>query len=260
MLKIATWNVNSLRVRLPQVINWLNSHQPTLFALQETKCENCKFPENIFTELGYHVIFEGQKSYNGVAILSKETPGDILKQLPGSDDPQKRFIAITIDHNHHPIRLINLYIPNGEKVGSDKYTYKLNWLKTLEIFIAQEIKDHKNIIVVGDFNIAPEPQDVYDPTKWEGRVLFSEPERAHFKTLLSLGFKDAFRLKSQEPDMYSWWDYRTFGFRRNHGLRIDHILINDPLVKYLSNCYIDTPIRGAEQPSDHAPVIIDLSL
>ena len=260
MLKIATWNVNSLRVRLPQLKDWLDQNQPTLFALQETKVDDEKFPQAAIEEMGYRVIFTGQKSYNGVAILSREPAESILTQLPDSDDVQKRFIAATYliptPNGGYPLRLVNLYIPNGESVTSEKYQYKLQWLQHLEKFLAQETKQYQHIVVVGDFNIAPAPEDVYDPIKWKGRVLFSDPEREHFKRLISLGFSDAFRQKPQEPDSYSWWDYRTFAFRRNHGLRIDHILITPSLVNEMTNCYIDKNLRGNEQPSDHAPVVI----
>ncbi len=259
MLKIATWNVNSLRVRLPQVLRWLDENQPNLFALQETKVEDEKFPHTAFKESGYNVIFTGQKAYNGVAILSREPPQNVLKQLPLADADQKRFIAATysISNGNNPfdLRLVNLYVPNGEAVGSEKYIYKLQWLKQLEKFLQQEIKQHKYLVILGDFNIAPSSLDVYDPIKWEGRVLFSEPERMHFGQLISMGFFDALREISQEPNTFSWWDYRTFAFRRNHGLRIDHILITSHLAKYITNCYIDKELRGAQQPSDHAPVI-----
>lgn len=260
MLKIASWNVNSLRVRLPQITDWITQNRPTVLALQETKLEDDKCPQEVFKELGYQVVLCGQKSYNGVMILSLEPLEDLLRQMPGSEDPQKRFIAATIFHNQHPLRIINLYVPNGQSVGSEKYYYKLNWLEQLEAFLQEEMQRHPNILLMGDFNIAPEPEDVYDPKKWEGRILFSLPERAHFKKMLALGLHDAFRLMPQEPNVFSWWDYRTFGFRRNHGLRIDHILITHPLVSHTTHCYIDKAVRGAIQPSDHAPVIIELSL
>lgn len=257
MLKIATWNVNSLRVRLPQVLNWLNQNQPDLFALQETKVEDENFPQSVFEEAGYHVTFTGQKAYNGVAIISRHPPQNILKDLPNVDNLQKRLIAATypVSANSYPLRFINLYIPNGQSVGSEKYIYKLLWLEQLEKFLEQEMNQHEHIVILGDFNIAPDPEDVYDPIKWEGRVLFSEPERAHFKRLISMGFCDAFRQIPQEPDTFSWWDYRTFAFRRNHGLRIDHILITPFLAKSLTHCYIDKKLRTEQPPSDHAPVI-----
>jgi exodeoxyribonuclease-3 len=260
MLKIATWNVNSIRVRLPQLLDWLNQHQPTLFALQETKVEDEKFPKSAIEDMGYHAIFTGQKSYNGVAILSREPAQEILTQLPNSDDIQKRFIAATYYiptlNGSCPLRFVNLYVPNGESVASEKFQYKLQWLEDLIKFLAEEQKQYQHIAILGDFNIAPAAEDVYDPVKWEGRVLCSEPERAHFNRLISLGFCDAFRQKPQEPNSFSWWDYRTFAFRRNHGLRIDHVLITPALANAMADCYIDKNPRGHEQPSDHTPVVV----
>lgn len=258
MLKIATWNVNSLRVRLPQVLDWIEQNQPDIFALQETKTEDEKFPQAVFEQVGYYAIFTGQKAYNGVAILSRNPPQDIVKQLPNTHDVQKRLIAATYpvagNKNYH-LRLINLYVPNGESVGSEKYSYKLNWLEVLEKFLQQEMKQYQHIAILGDFNIAPAAQDVYDPVKWEGKVLFSEPERTQFERLIAMGFYDAFRQMPQQPGSFSWWDYRTFAFRRNHGLRIDHILITAALTASMQTCYIDTMPRAHQQPSDHAPVI-----
>jgi exodeoxyribonuclease-3 len=252
MLKIATWNINSLRVRLPQVLDWAKQNQPDLLALQETKLEDDKFPQAVFEDFGYHVVFAGQKTYNGVAILSRSEPHDVIKQLPRLlDDAQKRFIGAT----YNDIRVVNLYIPNGESVGSEKYAYKMRWLEQLEKFLIEEIKRYEKLVILGDFNIAPEPRDVYDASKWEGHVLFSEPERAHFKKLLAIGFFDALRLHSQAEDIFSWWDYRTFAFPRNAGLRIDHILVTSPLAKQIAHCYIDIGPRAATQPSDHAPVV-----
>ena len=262
MLKIATWNVNSLRVRLPQVLDWIQKNQPTVLALQETKVEDDKFPEAAFTEIGYHVAFSGQKSYNGVATLSTLPAQAILKALPYFEDTQKRFLAATYPivtgDASDSIRVINLYIPNGESVGSEKYRYKLEWLAQLERFLQEEMQRHKQLIILGDFNIAPQPEDVYDPIKWAGRVLFSDPERTHFESLLSMGFYDAFRLFPQSADEFSWWDYRTFAFRRNHGLRIDHILITDALKAEAGRCYIDKKPRALDPPSDHAPVVIEI--
>jgi exodeoxyribonuclease III len=259
-MKIATWNVNSLRVRLPQILDWIKKNQPTVLALQETKVEDDKFPENAFTDIGYHVTFSGQKTYNGVAILSPLPPQDVLKKLPNYEDPQKRFLAATypVSTTNH-IRVINLYIPNGESVGSEKYHYKLDWLNQLEIFLREEVERYPQLVVLGDFNIAPQPEDVYDPIKWAGRVLFSDPERAHFARLLSIGFVDAFRAMPQEANEFSWWDYRTFAFRRNHGLRIDHILVSSALKTAISRCYIDKKPRAFEQPSDHTPVSVELT-
>lgn len=259
MLNLATWNVNSLRVRLPQVVAWLEKNQPTLLALQETKVEDDKFPRAALEAAGYHVIFSGQKAYNGVAILSQLPPENVLTQLPHGDDPQKRLIAatypITTPHGSETLFLVNAYVPNGERVDSEKYLYKLQWLEQLADFLKKSIAKGQHVALLGDFNIAPSDEDVYDPKQWEGKVLCSEPEREHFNQLLRMGLCDAFRQKPQAPCSFSWWDYRTFAFRRNHGLRIDHILITPMLANNLVSCYIDKDARAVNQPSDHAPVV-----
>ncbi len=250
-IKVATWNVNSLRVRLPHVIEFIKKHQPDMLALQEIKMENANFPQNAFDELGYQAIFNGQKTYNGVAILSKKPAQEIIHQLPDFADEQKRVLASTIDN----IRIINLYVPNGSALDSDKYQYKLNWLNACTHFLSQELKQHENVVVCGDFNIAPADLDVYDPKAWIGQVLVSEPERAVFQQWLDLGFKDTFRQFHADGKHYSWWDYRAAAFRRNLGLRIDHILATPALAACGLNCEIDIEPRRLEQPSDHAPVI-----
>jgi exodeoxyribonuclease-3 len=250
-MKIATWNVNSLGVRLPQVEAWLAAESPDILALQETKLVDEKFPREALVAAGYQCVFSGQKTYNGVAILSRVAATDVVAGIPGFEDPQKRVLAATFGD----VRVVDLYVPNGESVESDKYRYKLDWLARLRDYLAQELSRHPKLIVLGDFNIAPAPEDVHDPVAWEGHVLFSEPERAAFRALLALGLFDAFRLFPQAEKSYSWWDYRMMGFRRNHGLRIDHILASEALRARCTACRIDKGPRGNERPSDHAPVL-----
>ena len=252
-MKIATWNVNSLNVRLPQVVAWLAEAQPDVLALQETKLVDEKFPAAEIAAAGYQVVFSGQKTYNGVAVLSKQPATEVVKDLPGLDDPQRRVLAALYGH----VRVLNLYIPNGESVASDKYQYKLDWLDKLIAFVAAEIKRYPKLVVVGDFNIAPEERDVHDPQLWTGRVLFSDPEREAFQRLLATGMCDTFRLFDQAEQQYSWWDYRMNAFRRNMGLRIDHILASKPLCDKCRSCVIDKTPRKNERPSDHAPVIAE---
>lgn len=258
MLKLASWNVNSLRVRLPQVLDWLAAHQPDLVGLQETKLQNEQFPVEELAAAGYNVIANGQKTYNGVALLARQplTPDDIALDMGDFDDPQRRVVAATCD----TIRFINLYVPNGSEVGSDKYRYKLDWLDALLAWLEVQRRQYANVVVVGDFNIAPEDRDVHDPKAWQGSVLVSEPEREQFRRLLALGFKDSFRLFDQPEGSYSWWDYRAAAFRRNLGLRIDHILVSDNLADNVTGSTIDTAPRKLERPSDHAPVVTNLSL
>lgn len=251
--KIATWNVNSLRVRLPQVLEWLVREKPDVLALQETKLIDADFPQAEIQSAGYHAIFSGQKTYNGMAILSRLPAQDIVTDLPALEDPQRRVLAATIGN----VRVLNIYIPNGESVISEKYQYKLGWLEKLHAYVAAELTAHPNFVILGDFNIAPEDRDVHDPIEWEGKVLFSEPEKAAFQALLNLGFKDGFRLKDQPEKSFTWWDYRMNGFKRNRGLRIDHILISPDLASQSVTCYIDKSPRGAERPSDHVPVIAE---
>lgn len=253
-MKLATWNVNSLRVRLPHVLDWLERHRPDFLALQEIKVAEDQCPIEAIREAGYHIIISGQKTYNGVAILSREpAEGEPVRALPGFDDPARRVLAA----DYGPLRLINLYVPNGQSVGSDKYTYKLEWLEHLTAWLAEELKRREQVVVMGDFNIAPEPRDVHDPELWEGSVLFSEPERAAFRRLLALGFSDTFRLFEQAPGEFSWWDYRMGAFRRNRGLRIDHILTSRSLAERATACYVDKAPRALERPSDHAPVVAE---
>jgi exodeoxyribonuclease-3 len=252
-MKIATWNVNSLKVRLPQVLDWLAVHQPDVLCLQETKLVDVNFPAAEISAVGYQTVFIGQKTYNGVAILSKTPASDALVAIPLFVDEQKRVLAATIAG----VRVINLYIPNGQSVDSDKYQYKLDWLKALTVWLADELAHHPRLVVLGDFNIAPDERDVYDPNAWEGQVLFSLPEREAFQRLVDLGLADSFRLFEQPEKSYSWWDYRMNAFRRNMGLRIDHILLSPALTETCKSCMIDKEARRAERPSDHAPVMVE---
>ena len=255
MLKLASWNVNSLNVRLEQVLAWLDSSQVDILALQETKTPDDQFPVAAFTEKGFHVVFSGQKTYNGVAIISRQPIQDVITDVPYLADPQRRILAATIGD----IRLINLYVPNGAAVGTDKYDYKLTWLPHVTAFIKQQLTKYPRVAVVGDFNIAPDDRDVHDPLEWEGCVLVSPLEREAFASLLALGLHDSFRNFTQEEQLFSWWDYRAAGFRRNRGLRIDHILLSDDLNKNCLVSAIDKEPRRAERPSDHAPVWVEIA-
>ena len=254
-MRIATWNVNSLKVRLPHVLEWLATHQPDVLCLQETKQEDKHFPMNAFREAGYQTAFSGQKTYNGVAIISKAASAEINYGLPDFHDEQKRLIAATING----IRAVCVYVPNGQSVDSDKYQYKLSWLAALHEWLKEELARYPKLVLLGDFNIAPEDRDVHDPKAWTGNVLVSEPERAAFRALEQLGFHDSFRLFEQPEKSYSWWDYRMMAFRRNMGLRIDHILLSNTLVPDCTGCTIDRAPRKLERPSDHAPVVAELA-
>ena len=253
-MRIATWNVNSLKVRLPHVLDWLAKHQPDALCLQETKLEDVNFPLQAIAEAGYHAVFSGQKTYNGVAILTRTLVADVQMGIPGFDDPQKRVLAATCGDT----RVICVYIPNGESVGSDKYQYKLKWLTALTEWLRAEIATHAKCALLGDYNIAPEDRDVWDVKEWQGKVLFSAPEHAAFQGLLALGLTDSFRLFDQPERSFSWWDYRMNAFRRKLGLRIDHILLSQALAKTCTSCIIDVEPRKLERPSDHAPVMADV--
>jgi exodeoxyribonuclease-3 len=255
-MKIATWNVNSLKVRLPHLLDWLASEQPDVVCLQETKLTDDNFPAEELAKAGYRAAFSGQKTYNGVAILSREAAGDLVTGIPGFADEQKRVLAATVAGT----RVICLYIPNGQSLDSDKYQYKLSWLYALQGWLKAELAAHPRLAVLGDFNIAPEDRDVHDPAAWAGQVLCSEPEREHFRDMLGQGLKDAFRLFGQEEKSFSWWDYRQGGFRRNLGLRIDHILLSEALAAACRNCRIDKTPRTWERPSDHAPVVAEIAI
>ncbi len=255
-MKIATWNVNSLRVRLPQVLEWLAVNPVDVLGIQETKLIDENFPRAEIEAAGYQVAFSGQKTYNGVALLSRTPLSDVQVGIPNFKDEQKRVIAATCND----VRIINLYVPNGQAVGSDKYQYKLIWLEALRVWLGDEFRRSERIVVVGDFNIAPADEDVHDPLVWKDQVLCSVPEREAFNAVTTLGYRDCFRLFPQEPQCYSWWDYRAAGFRRNLGLRIDHILANATFAQACTGCVIDKAPRKQERPSDHAPVIAEFTL
>jgi exodeoxyribonuclease-3 len=255
-MKLVAWNVNSLKVRLPQLLDFLATRQPDVVCLQETKLTDDKFPVAELEAAGYRVAFTGQKTYNGVAIVSRSDPLDVQFGIPGFEDEQKRVIAATVDG----VRVVCVYCPNGQSLDSDKYPYKLAWYDALTAWLKDELVRHPRLSVLGDYNIAPDDRDVHDPTAWKDCVLVSEPERARFQALLSLGLKDSFRLFDQPEKTFSWWDYRMMGFRRNHGLRIDHILLSEPLASACTSSTVDRDMRKLERPSDHAPVVADINL
>lgn len=255
-MKVATWNVNSLRVRLPHLLDWLAAHGPDVVCLQETKCEDATFPAQELAAAGYCSVHHGQRTYNGVAILSRKDVAGVCRGIPQFTDEQSRVIASDVDG----VRVVSVYVPNGQSVGSDKYAYKLRWLDALATWLEAELVAHPKLVVTGDFNIAPEDRDVHDPLAWEGQVLFSEPERAALRRLVALGFVDAFRLFEQPDKSFSWWDYRMGAFRRNMGLRIDHVLLSPQLARACTACSIDVAPRKLERPSDHAPVVCELAL
>jgi exodeoxyribonuclease-3 len=254
-VKIATWNVNSLKVRLPHVLDWLAAVQPDALCLQETKTEDKGFPFAELEAAGYRALHNGQKTYNGVAILARGEPTDMLPDIPGFADPQKRILAATVSG----VRLICAYMPNGSEVGSEKYEYKLKWLAALTDWLRTEMARHPRLALLGDFNIAPDDRDVHDPEAWRGKILCSEPERAAFRAFIDLGLSDAFRRFEQPEKSFSWWDYRMMAFRRNIGLRIDHILLSPELADRCRACAIDKAPRKLERPSDHAPVVAEIA-
>ena len=255
-MKIATWNVNSLNVRLGHVREWLGSAAPDVLVLQEIKQVTDAFDIAAFADSGYQAVASGQKTYNGVAVASIETPKDPVTDFPGFEDPQRRILATTIDG----IRVVNLYVPNGQSLDSDKYTYKLSWLAALRGFLEAELASHEHLVVLGDFNIAPDDRDVHDPEKWGDDILCSPPEREALQGLINLGLVDVFRQFPQEEKKFSWWDYRAAGFRRNAGLRIDLILASTALAEKCSACYIDREPRTWERPSDHTPVVAEFDI
>jgi exodeoxyribonuclease-3 len=253
-VKLATWNVNSLKVRLPQLLAWLQQRAPDVVCLQETKLEDANFPLADIEAAGYRALYSGQKTYNGVAIVSRTDAADPVRALPGLDDEQKRVLAATVDG----VRVVCVYCPNGESVDSDKYRYKLAWYAALRDWLAEELRRHPRLALLGDFNVAPEDRDVHDPRLWEGKVLFSQPERAALQRLFDLGLRDSFRLFDQPDRSFSWWDYRMNAFKRNIGLRIDHILLSDALAGEAKASFIDREVRAQERPSDHAPVVTEV--
>ncbi len=249
-MKISTWNVNSLRVRIEHVCDWLQQNRPDVLALQELKLTNDLFPYEQIVSIGYQAVVNGQKTYNGVAILSREEPVDLVTELPDFEDQQRRVLAATIGD----YRVVNLYVPNGQTVDSDKYIYKLNWLEALHDFLQKQISVFPNLVVLGDFNIAPEDRDVHDPQGWQGNVLVSDEERNALKKILDLGLVDTFRQFEQADNIFSWWDYRAGAFRRNKGLRIDLVLASKRLAEKCRSSDVDIEPRTLERPSDHAPV------
>ncbi len=257
-MKITTWNINSLKVRLPQVLDWLHANPVDALCLQELKLPDEKFPLDAFKEIGYQACWAGQKTYNGVAIITRAAGADVQRNMPAYEDHQQRIIAATLDSPIGDIRVISAYCPNGQSIGSDKYEYKLKWFEALNMWLRDEMQRYPRLAILGDYNIAPKDEDVHDPLKWIGDVLVSEPERAAFGALLDLGLADAYRQFEQEEKSFTWWDYRRFAFRRNAGLRIDHVLLSQALQPYCTSCFIDKTPRAHEQPSDHAPVTATL--
>ena len=254
-MKIASWNVNSLNVRLPHVERWCAEQQPDVLALQETKLEDAKFPAAALEVAGYHAAFSGQKTYNGVAILARQPLTDVVHGIDGYDDPQKRILSATVGD----VRIVNLYVVNGQAIGTEKYAYKLDWLAKVAGFLAAEIRRHPRLVVLGDFNIAPDDRDVHDPVAWREQVLCSTPEREALKRVLDAGLVDSFRLFNDEGGHYSWWDYRQGAFRRNLGLRIDLILASEALREHCRGAAIDRAPRQWERASDHTPVSLEIN-
>jgi exodeoxyribonuclease-3 len=253
---VASWNVNSLRVRLPHLSDWVSANPVDLVALQETKLPDPDFPQEAVEALGYQAAFHGQRTYNGVAMLAKDGLSDVACGIPGFEDEQKRVLAATC----RGVRVIDVYVPNGQSVGSEKYDYKLRWLDALRGYLRSELKKHPQLLVLGDYNIAPEDRDVHDPKAWEGSVHVSQPERAALQGLLAEGFRDCFRLFEQPEKVYSWWDYRMMAFRRNAGLRIDLILASEKMAEKCVACHVDKAPRKLERPSDHAPVVAEFDI
>ena len=253
-MRLATWNVNSLPVRLPQVLDWIDKRSPDILCLQETKVPDSRFPAESFRERGYDLLFRGQPAYNGVAILSRRPLSDPLSDFPDDPDPECRLLAASVG----PLRLFNLYVPNGQELDTPKYRYKLEWLARLARLLDAERGRYKAMVLVGDFNIVPEDRDAYDPGTLKGQIFLSPPEREALGRIMDLGFGDAFRILHPDPGHYSWWDYRQGMFRRNMGLRIDLILLAKALCPALISAEIDREVRKNERPSDHAPVFVDL--
>jgi exodeoxyribonuclease III len=253
-VKLATWNVNSLAVRLPQVLDWLAANPVDAIVLQETKLTDDKFPAAEIEAAGYRAAWFGQKTYNGVALLSRGDAMQVQKNIPGLADEQARVIAGTLG----TLRVIGAYFPNGQAPDSDKFQYKMRWLDALRDWLRAELAAHPRLVLMGDFNVAPEDRDVYDPVAWAGQIHCTPEEREHFRALVGLGLVDAFRLFEQPPKSWSWWDYRNMAFRKNQGLRIDHILVSEALKAQVDACVIDKLPRKNERPSDHAPVVVEL--
>ncbi len=249
-MKLAAWNVNSLKVRLPHLLDWLAEAKPDALCLQELKLEDHNFPRAEIEAAGYHVAFSGQKTYNGVALLATSPISDVVCGNPLFPDEQKRLISGTVAG----VRVISAYMPNGQEVGCDKYDYKLRWLDALAQWLESELPQHPQLALCGDYNIAPDDRDVHDPKRWQDGILVSPPERAAFQRLLGLGLVDSFRRFEQPEKTFSWWDYRMLGFQKNQGLRIDHILLSQALAEKCTAAGVDRAPRKRERPSDHAPV------
>jgi exodeoxyribonuclease-3 len=252
-MKIATWNVNSIKVRLPQLLDWLEQQRPDIMGLQETKTIDANFPAGEIEAAGYRVVFSGQKTYNGVAIVSKEPIAESVTEIPGLEDPQRRVLFAMCGG----VRVMNVYVPNGQEVGSEKFAYKLKWLERLTEYVKAQIKAHDKVVLLGDFNITPDDRDVHDPEAWREQILCSTPERDALKRIFECGLDDSFRLFDQPEKVFSWWDYRASGFRRNAGLRLDLILTAKALSAKCTASYVDTAPRMLERPSDHAPAVAE---
>ena len=259
-MQIATWNVNSLGVRLPQVLDWLADHPVDLLALQELKLSDDKFPADAFAQAGYQAVWFGQKTYNGVALISRGEARDVVRNIPGYADEQSRVIAATLDTPQGPLRVVNGYFVNGQDPESEKFVYKMQWLDALREWLRGELAQHPRLVLLGDFNIAPEDRDSWDPEGLRETIHHTRAERRQFRELLELGLNDAYRLFEQPPRSYSWWDYRMLGFQKNRGLRIDHVLVSEALKAQVRACTIDRAPRKLPKPSDHAPVIATLDL
>ena len=257
-MQIATWNINSLTVRLPQVLDWLAANPVDVLGLQELKLTDDKFPVEALKEAGYEAAFLGQKTYNGVALLSRHPLRDVVRNLTGFEDEQARVVSATVDAPGGALRVINGYFVNGQAPGTEKFAYKMRWLDALHARVRAELTEHPRLVLVGDFNVAPEDRDTYDPEGLRGTIHHTPEERQHFQALLALGLHDAYRLFDQPEKSYSWWDYRMLGFQKNRGLRIDHILVSEALRGSVSACTIDRAPRKNPQPSDHAPVVVTL--
>ncbi|QXL85604.1 exodeoxyribonuclease III [Comamonas sp. NLF-1-9] len=257
-MKIATWNINSLTVRLPQVLVWLEANPVDVLALQELKLSDDKFPHDAFELAGYHSSCFGQKTYNGVALIARAPLREVVRNIPGFEDEQARAIAATLDAPGGRLRIINGYFVNGQAPGSDKFAYKMRWLAALQQWVREELAHHPRLVLLGDFNIVPQDDDTWDPVGLAGTILHTPEERAHFQALLALGLSDSFRLFEQAPQTFSWWDYRMLGFQKNRGMRIDHILVSEALKGQARACEVDRSPRKNRQPSDHAPVVLTL--
>ena len=258
-MKLATWNVNSLAVRLPQLLEWLNAHPVDAIVLQETKLTDDRFPHAELQAEGWQARYFGQKTYNGVALLSRDPATDVVHNIPGFHDDQARVIAGTVAGPLGPMRVIGAYFPNGQAPGSDKFDYKMHWLQALRAWLRTELERHPRLVLMGDYNITFDDDDVWDPVGLKDTIHCTEEERYHLRALIALGLHDAYRLFPQAPKSYSWWDYRDFGFRRNRGLRIDHVLVSEALRPAARACTIDKAPRKNERPSDHAPVVLELA-